>query len=119
MLSRVWERAAASQWRLHDQLLPNKKNKGREAKWEICKGQRNRDLDASLEDWCEVLAVKTGKELGAFNEEVPADGIWMIGEDFSLIGYQELKKHVDVNFLNSLKPFMYSMNSTENNFFSK
>ena len=29
----------------------------------------------SLEDWCEVLAVKTGKERAEFNKETPADRI--------------------------------------------
>ena len=36
----------------------------------LCKGQRNRDLDAAWKIGARLLAVKTGKELGAFNEEV-------------------------------------------------
>src|SRR3989338_4736303 len=34
--------------------------KGRDATWDICKGQRNRDLDSSLEDWCEVFGCENG-----------------------------------------------------------
>ena len=49
--------------------------KGRDATWDICKGQRNRDLDAAWKIGARFLAVKTGKELGAFNNEVPADRI--------------------------------------------
>src|SRR3989338_5534789 len=49
--------------------------KGRDATWDICKGQRNRDLDAAWKIGARFLAVKTGKELGAFNKEVPADRI--------------------------------------------
>ena len=49
--------------------------KGRDATWDICKGQRNRDLDAAWKIGARILAVKTGKELGAFNKEVPADRI--------------------------------------------
>src|SRR3989338_7272601 len=49
--------------------------KGRDATWDICKGQRNRDLDAAWKIDARYLAVKTGKELGAFNKEVHADRI--------------------------------------------
>ena len=47
--------------------------KGRDATWDICKGHR--DLDAAWKIGARFLAVKTGKELGAFNKEVPADRI--------------------------------------------
>src|SRR3989338_2742904 len=49
--------------------------KGRDATLDICKGQRNRDVDAAWKIGARFLAVKTGKELDAFNKEVPADRI--------------------------------------------
>jgi hypothetical protein len=43
--------------------------------WNICRGQRNRDLDAAWKIGARFLALKTGRELGAFDENLHADNI--------------------------------------------
>ncbi len=51
-----------------------KTNKSEET-WEIYRGQRNRDLDAAWKIGARFLALKTGRNLGAVDENLHADEI--------------------------------------------